>query len=108
MRELCPSVLRGERTRERNLQGLVTEPLSFPFLYVLGEKENPPNWQTPFNLDYARLSLAARRPPALISPARVISTSVLAIPFTSDQIACYDLTLPSRELHFQVLFSCKE
>ena len=38
--------------RERNLQGLVTEPLSFPFLYVLGDKENLPNWQTPFNLDY--------------------------------------------------------
>ena len=38
--------------RERNLQGLVKEPLSFPFLYVLGDKENPPNWKTPFNLDY--------------------------------------------------------
>ena len=43
---MCPA------RRERNLQGLVTEPLSFPFLYVLGDKENLPNWQTPFNLDY--------------------------------------------------------
>ena len=53
--------------RERNLQGLVTEPLSFPFLYVLGEKENPPNWQTPFNLDYAfhtqNICAAARTEP---------------------------------------------
>ena len=41
--------------RERNLQGWVTEPFSFLFTYVLGDKENPPNWQTPFTLDYGKI-----------------------------------------------------